>query len=110
MVPLPDLVSQPELDPTAAGTPYISSPPPLQFAPPDLSFSSLAQEVAASLDDPEFLEVFGGADHGQHSLRVPPFLGEKALDGGPMTPDSFFDDFPDDMFDHIEPLPSPSDW
>uniref|UniRef100_A0A7N1A2P4 Uncharacterized protein n=1 Tax=Kalanchoe fedtschenkoi TaxID=63787 RepID=A0A7N1A2P4_KALFE len=26
------------------------------------------------------------------------------------APDSFFDDFPADMFDHIESLPSPSNW
>ncbi|KNA05906.1 hypothetical protein SOVF_185960, partial [Spinacia oleracea] len=26
------------------------------------------------------------------------------------TPDSFFDDFPSDVFDEIEPLPSPSGW
>jgi hypothetical protein len=27
-----------------------------------------------------------------------------------VTPDTLFDEFPSDMFDHIEPLPSPSEW
>lgn len=34
----------------------------------------------------------------------------KREDDNHATPDSFFDDFPTDMFDEIEPLPSPFDW
>ncbi|KAL5727911.1 hypothetical protein ACHQM5_001053 [Ranunculus cassubicifolius] len=47
-----------------------------------------------------------------------PFLGLRGngRNGGrgdgenPATPDSFFDDFPTDMFDYIESLPSSSEW
>nr|GEV50489.1 transcription factor DUO1 [Tanacetum cinerariifolium] len=50
--------------------------------------------------------------------RLPPEGGEsggscvwhKNDDAMMMAPEMFMDDFPMDMFDNIEPLPSPSDW
>lgn len=33
----------------------------------------------------------------------------KENNDNPITPDSFFDDFPTDVFDHIEPYQSPSE-
>ncbi|XP_059633886.1 transcription factor DUO1 [Cornus florida] len=100
--------------------PFSVLPPPLQSVLP-LSFES--QELVTRLEDPNFLDAFGHADASElgsvaHIQLVQPYCGQEGdcQNGGrgendnPMTPDSFFDDFPADMFDHIEPLPSPSDW
>ncbi|KAA8520463.1 hypothetical protein F0562_014719 [Nyssa sinensis] len=73
--------------------------------------------------DPNFLNAMGHADASEfgnaaHLPHVQPYFGQERCHQGdgrgendnPVTPDSFFDDFPTDMFDHIEPLPSPSEW
>uniref|UniRef100_A0A5B6YJ24 Uncharacterized protein n=1 Tax=Davidia involucrata TaxID=16924 RepID=A0A5B6YJ24_DAVIN len=139
MVPLPDLVNpnflnfeqillQPEFTPpeknpcneSQSQVPFTVIPP-LQSASPLLLES---QELVARLGDPNFfLDAFGQADasalgNGAHLPLVQPYFGPEGCcqSGGrgenenPGTPDSFFDDFPADMFDHIEPLPSPSEW
>ncbi|XP_057969574.1 transcription factor DUO1-like [Malania oleifera] len=90
----------------------------------DLAFSQESQELMARLEDPCFLDVFGGRDseelgnEGRLGFFAVPSEGMGCCENGGkkvkeeklMTPDSFFDDFPTDMFDHIEPLLSPSEW
>ncbi|KAK6777502.1 hypothetical protein RDI58_024219 [Solanum bulbocastanum] len=53
---------------------------------------------------PNFIDVFG---HGFDNVEIP-FV--KRQIEKPLPPDSFIDDFPLDMFKHIEPLQSPSQW
>lgn len=97
--------------------------PHLPQTQPPLMLSPDSQELVARLDDPNFFNVFGDRDivsqemgNGAQLPLEPTFFelescrscGKQKED--PMTPDSFFDDFPTDMFDHMEPLQSPSDW
>ncbi|KAL6322415.1 hypothetical protein AAG906_007969 [Vitis piasezkii] len=108
-------------------TPWLESQaqfpfPHLPQPQPALTLSPESQELVARLDDPNFFDVFGDRDVSQElgngaQLPVEPtfFELESCKSCGkrkenPMTPDSFFDDFPTDMFDHMEPLPSPSEW
>ncbi|MCD7449203.1 hypothetical protein HAX54_050416 [Datura stramonium] len=63
---------------------------------------SIQTEFAQEFPIPNFIDVFGHDFNG-------PELDNVQIDK-PLTPDSFIDDFPLDMFDHIEPLPSPSQW
>ncbi|CAI9279441.1 unnamed protein product [Lactuca saligna] len=91
----------------------LPSPPP----PPPLE----NHDIFTQLADPNFFAVFG---QGGSSEMVPyPYIppGGEGESGGScgrqesgdpmmMAPDTFIDDFPMDMFDHIEPLPSPSEW
>lgn len=133
MVPLPDLVDpkllgfeanpvQHELALTEKNL-WIESQPLISFLEnpqpqTDLEFSSDTQEL---LRDPYF-DMFGPLDveigNGEPQLAIEPSLlqpvgscgsveGEKI--DNPIIPDCVFDDFPADMFDHIEPLPNPSD-
>ncbi|CDP09459.1 unnamed protein product [Coffea canephora] len=80
-------------------------------------------EVVTRLGDPNYLEAFGSSissELGNVQLPIMPTCFEserrstqiaaKCEIGNPVTPDSFVDDFPIDIFDHIEPLPSPLDW
>ncbi|KAJ0110826.1 hypothetical protein Patl1_00143 [Pistacia atlantica] len=137
MVPLPDLVNPKLLhfDAHFELTPYENYPCPdsqLQIPFPnilqpqqDLTFSPDSQELLAGLEDPHFFDVFGPVDAPQltngaqlpveesflkpvRSFRNDVIVKEEY--DNPVNPDAFFDDFPTDMFDHIEPLPSPSDW
>lgn len=87
----------------------------------DLPFPPETQELIDRLDA-SFLEPLGCSyepemlDDGFRLLSC--LVGEesssqievKGANDNPMAPDSFFDDFPTDMFDQIEPLPSPSGW
>ncbi|KAF5744277.1 putative Myb-like HTH transcriptional regulator family protein [Tripterygium wilfordii] len=90
-----------------------------------LIFSPESQELLSRLQDPYFLDMFGQArapelGNGSQLSIGPPFYdpvvsctSAAAMDGSsnnPATPFSFFDDFPDNVFDQIEKLPSPSDW
>ncbi|KAK6918633.1 Transcription termination factor, mitochondrial/chloroplastic [Dillenia turbinata] len=97
--------------------------PQLPQLEPDLALSPESQELIARLEDPSFMEVFGQRDlpelgTGENlsvDLPMPGIQESYATDGtkesvDTVTPDTFFDDFPTDMFDHIESLPSPSDW
>ena len=99
--------------------------PHLPQPQPVLTLSPESQELVARLDNPNFFDVFGDQGVSQElgngaQLPVEPTFFELEsckscgkLKENPMTPDSFFDDFPTDMFDHmepLEPLPSPSDW
>ncbi|GMP62050.1 hypothetical protein CsSME_00024300 [Camellia sinensis var. sinensis] len=66
------------------------------------------------LMDPTFLDVFGNVDASDigDMAQLPLVLpcGRRGENENPATPDSFFNDFPTDIFDHMEPLPSPSEW
>ncbi|KAL0429096.1 UNVERIFIED_CONTAM: Transcription factor DUO1 [Sesamum radiatum] len=86
---------------------------------PDFPLPLEGQDFITRLDH-TFLDVFelaGGSALGTPQLpMVPSFLGPEIAKIGETpcavtTPNSFIDDFPPiDMFDHIEPLPSPSQW
>ncbi|KAI3743765.1 hypothetical protein L1987_56831 [Smallanthus sonchifolius] len=99
-------------------------PPPLlqdfhHIAPPP-PFDT--QDNFNQLGDPNFFAVFGqgGTSEMDQFPYVPPVGGEGESGGSygreesndpmMMAPNIFMDDFPMDMFDHIEPLPSPSEW
>lgn len=66
----------------------------------DPSLYMESQELISRLEDPHLMDVFRRTDSSEldHGAQLS------------LTPDTFFDDFLTDMFDHIEPLPSPSDW
>ncbi|XP_065859211.1 transcription factor DUO1 [Euphorbia lathyris] len=73
---------------------------------PELTFSPESREVLARLEDPyPFINVFGPPETGPLG---PPFFDPASTEfQNPETPDIFFEDFPADMFDNIEHLPSP---
>ncbi|XP_074283071.1 transcription factor DUO1-like [Silene latifolia] len=86
---------------------------------PSISLPPETQELIDRLDS-GFLQTFGYidepvlADDGSQLLsccgaEMQEPTGAKGVIDHPVTPDSFFDDFPSDMFE-IEPLPSPSSW
>ncbi|CAK7347803.1 unnamed protein product [Dovyalis caffra] len=115
MMPLPPLVKSelPDCDANLVQyEPFFQIPQPQ----PDLVFSPESHEFLARLDDPYFVNVLGPVDAAQFSLGPPLFdpvssCMNSARDvKNPVTPDTLFDEFPPDMFDHIEPLPSPSEW
>ncbi|KAL2536585.1 transcription factor DUO1-like [Forsythia ovata] len=90
----------------------ISFPPQLKldFPPP-----SQSQEFIMRFQDPNFFDVFGhGSAFGIGTAHLP-FVSsclEPERSAPNVTLDiSFIDDFPPmDIFDHIEPLQSPSEW
>ncbi|XP_060218949.1 transcription factor DUO1 [Lycium barbarum] len=80
------------------------------------------QELPMKLEETDFLDYFGqlgASDIG--NVQVPQGsscsgqersseITVKRVMDNPLTPDSFIDDFPLDMFDYMDPLPSPSEW
>ncbi|KAF8412438.1 hypothetical protein HHK36_000402 [Tetracentron sinense] len=130
MVPLPDLVNPnffylettlPQLE----FTPIEKKPFIEQLPFPQLDFPLLyeSQNHFTGLRNPDYLDVFARKDTSepecmpQFPVRLPFFGSEgSSRNGGrgdnenPATPDSFFDDFPTDMFDYLEPLPNSSEW
>ncbi|PIN03189.1 Transcription factor, Myb superfamily [Handroanthus impetiginosus] len=94
--------------------------PSMSQLQPDFPLPLESQDYVTRLGDPYFLDVFGqasGSALGSAQIPIiPSFLSSESGANGEnqdaVTPDScVFDDFPPiDMFDHIEPLPSPSDW
>ncbi|KAK4847618.1 hypothetical protein QYF36_003959 [Acer negundo] len=122
MVPLPDLVINPKLmdfDTTTdhARVEDLQIPFPQVVPQPqlDITFSPGSQELLARFDDPYFFDVFGPVDDAPPELAAvdqQPFLKPRVTccGDGSENPDAFFDDFPTDMFDQIEPLISPSDF
>lgn len=131
MVSLPDLVNPKLLHLDQIHSPFDNNPSTeslLQFPfPPipqqDLTFSPDSQELFFRLGDPYFFDLFGPADTPQliNEPQLPveePFLkpvtdcthNVKVENEEPVNPDTFFDDFPADMFDHVESLGSPSEW
>ncbi|TXG62566.1 hypothetical protein EZV62_009560 [Acer yangbiense] len=122
MVPLPDLVINPKLMDFNTTTDHarvedlqISFPQVVPQPQLDITFSLGSQELLARFEDPYFFDVFGPVDDAPPELAAvdqQPFLKPPATrcGDGSENPDAFFDDFPTDMFDQIEPLLSPSDF
>lgn len=82
-----------------------------------------SQEFITRLGDPNFLDVFGHSTDSALGIAQIPIetscfgpetcshISVKVESHDIVAPDIFMDDFPPiDMFDPIEPLPSPSDW
>ncbi|TXG62564.1 hypothetical protein EZV62_009558 [Acer yangbiense] len=121
MVPLPDLVINPKLmdfdttkDHARVEDFQISFPQVVPQPQLDRTFSPGSQELLARFEDPYFFDVFGPVDDAPPELAAvnqQPFLKPPATccGDGSENPDAFFDDFPIDMFDQIEPLLSPSE-
>lgn len=137
MVALPDLVrsnlqicvpSLPMLEPTpihmvppfesSSNNPFPQLPEPQQ----DISLMPECHDLTLDHCDPNFLDMFKqpetlGTEHGLKFMTSMPPLGLKcntqnAKQGGnanPSSPDCSFDDFPIEMFDFLEPLPSSSE-
>lgn len=75
----------------------------LEMPPTELKFSTDIQ-VLRQFENPCFPQLFGTVDVPELAsgdVEQPFFKTRRA------EPDVFFDDFPTDMFDHTEPLPSP---
>ncbi|CAN0920019.1 Transcription factor DUO1 [Linum grandiflorum] len=110
MVPFSGLIAKPELvtvEPEAGDVMNPPFPPP---QPPELiSFSPESQELLARLEDPFFFNVFGAADIPQLG-DIPELSLGPPLSDHPLPTGGIDDDFPPDLFDHIDRLPSPSHW
>ncbi|KAK3019679.1 hypothetical protein RJ639_004154 [Escallonia herrerae] len=87
----------------------------------DLPLTLESQGVITRFGDANFLNVLASHAYASEIVQLPYASscfdpergcqnGGQGEDENPVTPDSFIDDFPMDMFDHIEPLPSPSEW
>ncbi|XP_019161076.1 PREDICTED: transcription factor MYB29-like [Ipomoea nil] len=79
----------------------------------DFSLPLEGQDFASRLGDLSFLDAFGNASGPEPETSCEGVVVKQETDDvviNPLSPDSFIDDFSIDMFDHIEPLPSPSDW
>ncbi|XP_073288567.1 transcription factor DUO1-like [Primulina huaijiensis] len=109
-----DLEKKPFLEPQLH-LPFFQIP---QFQP-DLSVPVESQEFVSRFGDPTFLDVFGhasGSMLGTAKLPIVPSSfaltsGSQVSGSAKIMPDTFVEDFPPmDMFDQIEPLPSPSEW
>ncbi|XP_022756957.1 transcription factor DUO1 [Durio zibethinus] len=103
-------------------SPYAEAPsqfffPHIPQPQPYLTLSLDSQDLLAKFEDPYFSQVFAPVDVpelgsgyvGQPFLEPVRSSGFGVREETDMTPDAFFDDFPADMFDHMEPLPSPSE-
>ncbi|KAK9051583.1 hypothetical protein SSX86_028210 [Deinandra increscens subsp. villosa] len=106
--------NQPPHPPSLQDFHHVPPPPP----PPPFD----TQDIFNQLADPNFYAVFGQGGTSD-MLNFPYVLpgGDQGESGGScgrdesndaviMEPNTFMDDFPMDMFDQIEPLPSPSEW
>ncbi|GAB4861958.1 hypothetical protein Ancab_037213 [Ancistrocladus abbreviatus] len=110
VLPFPNFSNQSCLD---MGASLVN--PELPYAPfPLTSQLHSPAEPPLSLMTQELMDMFGCMD-GFGFMQLPgeelPFFGNEVVGNErTTTPDSFFDDFPADVFDQIEPLPSPSEW
>nr|GMC84865.1 transcription factor DUO1-like [Ipomoea batatas] len=95
--------------------PFHGSQPQLPFPQVQMTDFSLppleGQDFASRLGDLNFFDAFGNTSAPEPETSCEGVVKQES-DGviNPLSPDSFIDDFSIDMFDHIEPLPSPSDW
>ncbi|GLT83965.1 hypothetical protein SLE2022_022260 [Rubroshorea leprosula] len=140
MVPLPDLIKPEMLSmeiefPILDAAPIQMFPStessldyPLSHLPqPQLNFPVLPlppfEDLAPKPSDHGFQDMFehqegSKSKNEQKLLTKLPSVGmegnaqvaKKEDRGNPETPDSFFDEFPTDIFDYLEPLPSSLDW
>lgn len=87
----------------------------------DLTFSMGSQDLLARIDEPNFIDVFDPLDASEYGIglelpiELPFFEPSGSTSIGTMdrienskNSDSFFDDFPVDIFDDMEPPASPS--
>ncbi|OIT34505.1 PREDICTED: transcription factor MYB59-like [Nicotiana attenuata] len=118
---------QPEFIPNEKGT-WFGSQIPLPFPEIPLQTDFLHpledQILPMKLEESDFLDFFeqlSASDIGNVQVPFVPascsgpersteIITVKREIDVPLTPDSFIDDFPMDMFDHIDPLPSPFNW
>ncbi|XP_031129076.1 transcription factor DUO1-like isoform X1 [Ipomoea triloba] len=95
--------------------PFHGSQPQLPFPQVQTTDFSLppleGQDFASRLGDLNFFDAFGNTSGPEPETSCEGVVKQES-DAviNPLSPDSFIDDFSIDMFDHIEPLPSPSDW
>lgn len=88
----------------------------------DLTFSMGSQDLLTRIDEPNFGDVFGTLDSSEFGLGLQypigfPFFDPSGscrigttrdtIDHNSKNSGSFFDDFPEDMFDHMEAPASP---
>ncbi|KAK9292793.1 hypothetical protein L1049_020773 [Liquidambar formosana] len=88
----------------------------------NLPFLPESQELIPGPGDPDFLDLFDHLEASEIESNPKVAIGSvapklegsaqngRAGDNDAMIPDSFFDNFPPDMFDCLEPLPSSSEW
>ncbi|CAN1823455.1 Transcription factor DUO1 [Linum perenne] len=111
MVPLPTLIVKkpPELLPPSNEPPEPRVHQPFQQPqPPELiSFSPESQELLARLEDPFFFNVF---EDPEPELSLGPSLMSDHPLPSCVTTGDIDDEFPADLFDQIDTLPSPSHW
>lgn len=132
MVPLPDLMNSRPLSSdinvvkeefTTPFQNYTSTAFSSEITYPQIfPFSMESQDLLARTNEPtSFIDGFGPLDIAselgigtQIPIGFPYFepsgscrIGTRDPFGNTTNPDSFFDNFPADMFDHIEPPPSP---
>ncbi|XP_016507496.1 transcription factor DUO1-like isoform X2 [Nicotiana tabacum] len=122
----PDLL-QPEFIPNEKRTCFgsqITLPFPQIPLQADFGHPLESQILPMKLEESDFLDFFGqlsASDIGDVQVPLVPaswsgpeksseIITMKREIDVPLTPDSFIDDFPMDMFDHIDPLPSPFNW
>ncbi|KAJ8556395.1 hypothetical protein K7X08_029786 [Anisodus acutangulus] len=119
LIPMPDLVNPNSIS-------FEPNLVQLDFTPNDqkklgIESSQIQTDFALALENqefpmPNFIDVFGHEFNGFEldNVQVPvvPYADNvvKREIEKPLTPDSFIDDFLLDMFDPIEPLPSPFEW
>lgn len=78
----------------------------------DLTFSMESQDLLTRIDEPCFIQDFGPLDASVFGTFFEPpgncRIGTRDTIDASKNSDSFFGDFPVDMFDHIDTLASPS--
>ncbi|KAF7825161.1 transcription factor DUO1 [Senna tora] len=134
MVPLPDPMNSKPLNSYTNMVKQEFTTPFESYASTDLSseiafpqvfpFSMEGQDLLDRTSEPSnFIDGFGSLDiaselgiGAQIPIGLPFFepsgncnIGTRDSIGNPTNPDSFFDDFPEDMFDDMQPPPSPSE-
>ncbi|KAL4362785.1 hypothetical protein GQ457_04G014440 [Hibiscus cannabinus] len=125
MVSLPDLI-KPDLLNLETGLPILDIEP-IRMVPPlplDLPILPEYQDLALESFDYNFVGMFNNLEASQSEskpkslTRIPSAgikgsnveLGKKETLENDATPDCFFDEFPTDMFDYLEPLPCSLEW
>ncbi|CAM8935479.1 unnamed protein product [Rhodiola kirilowii] len=118
----PNFLGQEMMDMAPGGSMNVDCPAadfPIQvpFAPMmmQVPLSPESQELVARLENGGLINDFeqeDGTGTGNVGMEMMLPLHDCGVGGEDdlAAPDSFFDDFPADMFDHIESLPSPSNW
>ncbi|OMO98213.1 transcription factor MYB48 [Corchorus olitorius] len=134
MVPLPDLIN-PDLLNLETCLPILDIPQPLQMIPPvepSMNYPvtllpQLQLDLAPEPIDINFMDMLKHQQQIVESEESKPKsltltrspsmvtkgkaqVGDKEDRRILATPDSFFDEFPTDMFDCLEPLPNSSEW